>query len=407
MLCVRNLSGRELLAAAPRASSSSYPPFWANHAFDSGSSCGDTVLDENATLKLPLELVATVCGYVEADAGEATYCQYFSDAPFARHGGLSGTTARLGSWCGKLTRSADKGELPQELLVVLLAFLDTPRYISGATPFCMDRSLLRLAYKVEDREWLVRYSAVHALPQVVDTGDARAIAVLIDMLGDKEHRVRSAVVESLSEVVMKYDRAVHKTLGSCLEDEDPLMRRMAAEALAVVSETGDEYVCLMLEAHLDDPDKAAQRAVRESSEPEGLVEQITNVITIIIITTTIIIIILVVAIVVVIVVVVVVLVVVVVVIVIGVVIIIHVFFCFCFSHSFLIFVIFTVILCIFIIVTIIMMIIIIIPIIRRYQHPYPAEAFGAWSDEACLTRLGREGVNRLRSAGKATRKSRA
>lgn len=201
---------------------------------------------------------------IKGELSEATYCQYFSDAPFARHGGLSGTTARLGSWCGKLTRSADKGELPQELLVVLLAFLDTPRYISGATPFCMDRSLLRLAYKVEDREWLVRYSAVHALPQVVDTGDARAIAVLIDMLGDKEHRVRSAVVESLSEVVMKYDRAVHKTLGSCLEDEDPLMRRMAAEALAVVSETGDEYVCLMLEAHLDDPDKAAQRAVRES-----------------------------------------------------------------------------------------------------------------------------------------------
>ena len=74
MLCVRNLSGRELLAAAPRASSSSYPPFWANHAFDSGSSCGDTVLDENATLKLPLELVATVCGYVEADAGVVAGC---------------------------------------------------------------------------------------------------------------------------------------------------------------------------------------------------------------------------------------------------------------------------------------------------------------------------------------------
>ncbi|OLP78729.1 hypothetical protein AK812_SmicGene41068 [Symbiodinium microadriaticum] len=81
---------------------------------------------------------------------------------------------------------ATVGWAPSRLLVVLLAFLDTPRYsnvaaISGATPFCMDRSLLRLAYKVEDREWLVRYSAVQ-----VDTGDARAIAVLIDMLADKE-----------------------------------------------------------------------------------------------------------------------------------------------------------------------------------------------------------------------------
>ncbi|CAJ1349466.1 unnamed protein product, partial [Effrenium voratum] len=201
---------------------------------------------------------------VKEELSPEDYARHFAAAPFARAGGLLGTTKRLDAWCVQLARSASEDELPRQLLVLVLCFIDAPRYIAGALPFCMDRSLERLAHRIEDKEWFVRYTAVQAVAQIADTGDPRVTSALIDMLADKEAHVRSAAVESLSEVAFKYDRAVHKTLGSCLEDANPLLREAAAQALALVTDCGDEYVCLLLEAHLDDPDFAVKRAVRES-----------------------------------------------------------------------------------------------------------------------------------------------
>eukprot|EP00434_Breviolum_minutum_P022914 symbB.v1.2.020218.t1/scaffold1651.1/size107612/3 len=208
------------------------------------------------------------------------YERLFADAPFARHGGLTGTTKRLSSWCMILARTANQVEFSQQLLVLVLCFIDTPRYIAGALPFCIDRSLERLAYRIEDNGWFVRFSAVQALPQIADMGDYRAISVLIDMLGDKDQHVRDAAVESLSEVVYKDDRSVQRTLSACmqdldrqwkhaLKDENPLLREAAAQAFAGVAEQGDEFVTSILLEHSEDSDAKVKKAVKESLKVLG------------------------------------------------------------------------------------------------------------------------------------------
>eukprot|EP00913_Durusdinium_trenchii_P007362 g6921.t1 len=153
------------------------------------------------------------------------YEQLFASAPFARHGGLSGTTKPL--------------------------------------PFCIDRSMERLAFRVEDGGWFVRFSAAQAIPQVADTGDFRAIATLIELLGDQDAHVRGAAAESLAEVTFKGDRSVQKTLGTCLEDCDPQLREAAAQAMAMVAERGDEFACGLLLGHLEDPDHKVKKAVKD------------------------------------------------------------------------------------------------------------------------------------------------
>ncbi|CAK9013131.1 Hypothetical protein SCF082_LOCUS11795 [Durusdinium trenchii] len=192
------------------------------------------------------------------------YEQLFASAPFARHGGLSGTTKRLSAWCGTLARSLSQEEFSQQLLVLVLCFIDTPCYIAGALPFCIDRSMERLAFRVEDGGWFVRFSAAQAIPQVADTGDFRAIATLIELLGDQDAHVRGAAAESLAEVTFKGDRSVQKTLGTCLEDCDPQLREAAAQAMAMVAERGDEFACGLLLGHLEDPDHKVKKAVKES-----------------------------------------------------------------------------------------------------------------------------------------------
>eukprot|EP00435_Cladocopium_sp_Y103_P031400 s2786_g7.t4 len=197
-------------------------------------------------------------------AGPEDYEKLFASAPFARHGGLTGTTKRLSAWCMSLARSANGETFPPQFLVLVLCFIDTPRYIAGALPFCIDRSMERLAYRIEDSGWFVRFNSVQVLPQVADTGDDRAISVLIDMLADKDQHVRSAAVESLSEVVFKDDRSVHQTLSVCMEDPNPLLREAAAQALPQVAERGDEFVASVLFPHLEDVDPRVKKAVKES-----------------------------------------------------------------------------------------------------------------------------------------------
>lgn len=192
------------------------------------------------------------------------YEKLFASAPFARHGGLAGTTKRLSAWCMNLARSANGETFPPQFLVLVLCFIDTPRYIAGALPFCIDRSMERLAYRIEDSGWFVRFNSVQVLPQVADTGDDRAISVLIDMLADKDQHVRSAAVESLSEVVFKDDRSVHQTLSVCMEDPNPLLREAAAQPLPQVAERGDEFVASVLFPHLEDVDARVKKAVKES-----------------------------------------------------------------------------------------------------------------------------------------------
>merc|ERR1712232_685183 len=50
----------------------------------------------------------------------------FGEAPFARHGGLPGTTARLDEWLTVLAASANTGKMDVALLSYIMKFLQAP-----------------------------------------------------------------------------------------------------------------------------------------------------------------------------------------------------------------------------------------------------------------------------------------
>eukprot|EP00927_Polykrikos_kofoidii_P024720 TRINITY_DN22410_c0_g1_i1.p1 TRINITY_DN22410_c0_g1~~TRINITY_DN22410_c0_g1_i1.p1 ORF type:complete len:390 (+),score=72.15 TRINITY_DN22410_c0_g1_i1:168-1337(+) len=52
------------------------------------------------------------------------YVKQFGDAPFARHGGLPGTSARLQEWLNALSRSIDNGVCSPSVVAHVLQFLD-------------------------------------------------------------------------------------------------------------------------------------------------------------------------------------------------------------------------------------------------------------------------------------------
>lgn len=54
------------------------------------------------------------------------YPKYFGEAPFAKKGGLPGTTARLHSWFAALAECINAAAAPPALVAIVLRFLDTP-----------------------------------------------------------------------------------------------------------------------------------------------------------------------------------------------------------------------------------------------------------------------------------------
>lgn len=65
-------------------------------------------------------------GGIKEDLG-ASYESLFKDTPFIQHG-LPGTTRKLHCWCTSLTRAVNEESFSKQLLVLVLSFLDTPRY---------------------------------------------------------------------------------------------------------------------------------------------------------------------------------------------------------------------------------------------------------------------------------------
>lgn len=63
--------------------------------------------------------------YVRGEVGGA-YGLHFGDTPFARKGGLPGTTARLGKWCNALAAFVSSGSATPGVMAHVLRFLDAP-----------------------------------------------------------------------------------------------------------------------------------------------------------------------------------------------------------------------------------------------------------------------------------------
>lgn len=54
------------------------------------------------------------------------YEKHFTDAPFAKKGGLPGTTARLNTWCGALATCINTGSAPPTVVANSLRFFEAP-----------------------------------------------------------------------------------------------------------------------------------------------------------------------------------------------------------------------------------------------------------------------------------------
>mmetsp|Transcript_55254 Transcript_55254/g.103594 ORF Transcript_55254/g.103594 Transcript_55254/m.103594 type:complete len:412 (-) Transcript_55254:192-1427(-) len=57
---------------------------------------------------------------------EDFYAKVFEQTPFARHGGLPGTTARLQAWLARLAKAINSKEVPPQAVAITLLFLHAP-----------------------------------------------------------------------------------------------------------------------------------------------------------------------------------------------------------------------------------------------------------------------------------------
>mmetsp|Transcript_109135 Transcript_109135/g.314362 ORF Transcript_109135/g.314362 Transcript_109135/m.314362 type:complete len:233 (+) Transcript_109135:141-839(+) len=73
---------------------------------------------------------------VKSDLGDA-YATHFADTPFAKKGGLPGTTARLNAWFSTLASVINGATCSPGLAALVLSFLDAPALDDGSAFECM------------------------------------------------------------------------------------------------------------------------------------------------------------------------------------------------------------------------------------------------------------------------------
>jgi len=72
---------------------------------------------------------------VKKSLGERAYLHWFSSTPFAYHGGLPGTTARLSAWLGRLADVINEGGLTPRMVARVLNYIEAPSpetFVAGA-----------------------------------------------------------------------------------------------------------------------------------------------------------------------------------------------------------------------------------------------------------------------------------
>lgn len=86
--------------------------------------CGSRILEWMAPRRL-LSLREGLHDPLKTTLG-SDYVQHFAGAPFARRGGLPGTTQRLQAWFGALAEATNSGRCSPGVVAFVLQFLDTP-----------------------------------------------------------------------------------------------------------------------------------------------------------------------------------------------------------------------------------------------------------------------------------------
>jgi len=119
-----------------------------------------------------------------------------------------------------------------------------------------------LALRVEDKDWPVRRAAAGALMKVAEPADV--IAVVTPLLRDEEEDVRIAAVRILVQLSGQGDRVM---VAACMErmgDRSPAVRRAAAIALGRLANRGDMAVLAALHAALRDKEVSVQEAAQDA-----------------------------------------------------------------------------------------------------------------------------------------------
>jgi len=87
--------------------------------------CGSLLVEWEAPRRL-LQIRECLHAPLKVSFGTGKYYRHFGNAPFARRGGVWGTTGRLKAWFAALTRAINSGALTPGEVAFVLQFLDTP-----------------------------------------------------------------------------------------------------------------------------------------------------------------------------------------------------------------------------------------------------------------------------------------
>ena len=103
-----------------------------------------------------------------------------------------------------------------------------------------DASAIAAVYAcVEDDHWMVRSRAVRSLAQLVPKGDADAIAAASARLTDADQNVRRAALTALGKLAEKGHAGVIAAVSAHLADEVEDIRRLAVDVLGEIATKGD------------------------------------------------------------------------------------------------------------------------------------------------------------------------
>lgn len=142
---------------------------------------------------------------IKRELGDTKYAEYFADTPFAKRGGMKGTTARLIRWFSTLANRISTGQVSLQVTALVLRFIDAP-YVHTTVMSCLD-----------DQDSDVKCAAVQMLLKTSQVGTEEGITMLISHLERGDNKVRQAVVDVLFKVTTAGDESVITALASLLD----------------------------------------------------------------------------------------------------------------------------------------------------------------------------------------------
>eukprot|EP00746_Dinoflagellata_sp_MGD_P069874 gnl/MRDRNA2_/MRDRNA2_28589_c0_seq1.p1 gnl/MRDRNA2_/MRDRNA2_28589_c0~~gnl/MRDRNA2_/MRDRNA2_28589_c0_seq1.p1 ORF type:complete len:527 (+),score=76.84 gnl/MRDRNA2_/MRDRNA2_28589_c0_seq1:111-1583(+) len=143
------------------------------------------------TSKRLMQLREGLRNMLRAELGKEKMEELFASTPFARRGGLPGTTALLTTWCQKLAELISTGEIPLPVVAGVMRFLDAPEdlYYDSTS---MARSLSFMSAESDEDDFPVALTS--------DSQDSRIHSQEFRMKDTSEHAVEVPTMAGYEDV---------------------------------------------------------------------------------------------------------------------------------------------------------------------------------------------------------------